>query len=126
MSTRLPFVCLPANEQARARAMFFDARNSDGYLYELDRDGRVLCRHRSTSDWIDGEPPESIDVAWLRVLTNPAFDESDVHVVLGVLDSDGVWYESGDYKGESTMDAVLPGTITHWMPYAVPRARISA
>jgi hypothetical protein len=126
MSTKLPFVCLPAKEQDRARAMFFDARNSDGYLYELVRYGRVLCRKRSTSDWIDGEPPENIDVAWLRVLTNPAFDESDVHVVLGVLDSDGVWCESGDYKGESTMDAVLPGTITHWMPYAVPRARISA
>lgn len=106
--------------------MFFDARDSDGFLYELDRDGRVLCRSRSVSDWIEGTPPESIDVAWLRVMTHPEFDESAAHVVLGVLDSDGAWCESGDYKGESTMDAVLPGTITHWMPYAVPRARISA
>jgi len=44
--TKLPFVCLPANEQARARAMFFDARPHDGYLYELCG-GRVLCRNRS-------------------------------------------------------------------------------
>lgn len=43
--------------------MFFDACNSDGYLYELDCDGHVLCRNRSTSDWIDGEPPESIDAS---------------------------------------------------------------
>lgn len=58
MTTRLPFVCLPDNEQVRARAMFFDACNSDGYLYELDRDGRVLCRNRSASGWIEGEPQE--------------------------------------------------------------------
>jgi len=45
--TRLPFAFLPANEQARARAMFFDARPDDGYLYELDCTGRVLCRNRS-------------------------------------------------------------------------------
>lgn len=45
--SKLPFVFLPANEQARARAMFFDARPYDGYLYELDCDGRVLCRTKA-------------------------------------------------------------------------------
>ena len=124
MATKLPFTCLPDSEQTRARAMFFDARDSDGYLYELDRDGRVLCRNRSVLDWIEGTPPESVDVAWLRVMTHLKFDEGAVHVVLGVRDSDGVWWESGDYKGGSPLDVVLE-TITHWMPYAAPNPRIS-
>lgn len=106
-----------------AQECIYGYKDSNAYLYELDHDDHVLCRKRSTSDWVEAAPPESIDFAWLRVLTHPEFDESAAHVILGVLDSDGMWCESGNYKGESTMDVVLE-IITHWMPDAVPRARI--
>lgn len=64
MSTRLPFEHLSLSEQTRARAMFFNARNSDGYLYELDCDGRVLCRARSPESNADVRL-EEID-GWLN------------------------------------------------------------
>lgn len=123
MPTKLPFAALPDDEKVRARARFFDARASDGYLYELDCDGHVLCRNRCNSDWIEGTPPAGIDFAWLRVLTDAECDDSAAHVILGLRDIDGVWCESGDYKGESTKDIVIE-TITHWMPHSVPVARI--
>lgn len=41
-----PFHELSSENQERAKAMFFDARHSDGYWYELDLDGKVLCRNK--------------------------------------------------------------------------------
>ena len=42
----MKFSELSLPEQKRATAMFFDAGVDDGYLYELDCDGHVLCRAR--------------------------------------------------------------------------------
>ncbi len=44
MATLFPFVCLSRANQERVVARFFDACGHDGYLYELDVDGTVLCR----------------------------------------------------------------------------------
>ena len=32
--------------QERAKAMFFDAGERDGNIYELGVDGKILCRYR--------------------------------------------------------------------------------
>lgn len=45
----LPFDQLNPCNAARALARFVDARAGDGYLYELDRDGALLCRHRAAA-----------------------------------------------------------------------------
>ena len=47
MATLFPFACLSRANQERVVARFFDACGHDGYLYELDVDGTVLCRCRS-------------------------------------------------------------------------------
>ena len=44
MATRFPFGCLSRANQKRAAAQFFDAGENDGFLYELNADGAVLCR----------------------------------------------------------------------------------
>ena len=46
MATRFPFGCLSRANQKRAAAQFFDAGENDGFLYELNADGAVLCRCR--------------------------------------------------------------------------------
>ena len=46
MPARVAFSAMTANQQRSARAMFFDARDSDAFLYELGRDGCVMCRRR--------------------------------------------------------------------------------
>lgn len=43
---RMSFRALPQPEQERASAMFLGAGQDDGYDYELDIDGRVLCRRK--------------------------------------------------------------------------------
>lgn len=48
MATRLEFAALTPTQQNQANARFMDARNGDGYLYELDISGEVLCRQRTT------------------------------------------------------------------------------
>ena len=72
---------------------------------------------------IEGAPPEGIEVAWLR-LTGTDGEHDDVKwVELAVLDGDGNWSESGDWKGESYKEKV-DGLITHWMPFSVPSVRL--
>jgi hypothetical protein len=46
MASYLKFSELSFQEQDRARARFINARPGDGYLYELDVDGHVLCRQK--------------------------------------------------------------------------------
>ena len=43
----MKFSELSPMEQKRATAIFFDASVDDGYLYELDCDGHVLCRKKA-------------------------------------------------------------------------------
>lgn len=42
----LPFKYLSVVERQRAKAMFINASVGDGYMYELDIDGKVLCRNK--------------------------------------------------------------------------------
>ncbi|MCP1674363.1 hypothetical protein J2T57_001465 [Natronocella acetinitrilica] len=49
MARRLRFADLPEAQQAQARSRFIDARAGDGYRYELDCDGKVLCRQKDRS-----------------------------------------------------------------------------
>ena len=59
MATRFPFVCLSRANQKSAAAQFFDACENDGYLYELDVNGAVLCRCRPPAPfpaWMLGGP----------------------------------------------------------------------
>ena len=59
MATRFPFGCLSRANQKRAAALFFDAGNNDGYLYELDVDAEVICRCRPPTPfptWMLGGP----------------------------------------------------------------------
>ncbi|MDA8093672.1 MAG: hypothetical protein M0T84_07110 [Betaproteobacteria bacterium] len=63
MATKLPFTQLSESEQARARAMFVDARASDGYLYELGVDGKVLCRGRAKQERTEiANPPPTYEM----------------------------------------------------------------
>ncbi|MGR8917997.1 MAG: hypothetical protein ACU85V_00140 [Gammaproteobacteria bacterium] len=43
---RLPFSALPLRLQDVARGRFIDARDGDGWTYEIDRSGGLLCRSR--------------------------------------------------------------------------------
>ena len=57
MTTRFPFEYLSPANQKRAAVRFFDAQADDGYLYELNTDGAVLCRSRAPRPfpvWRDG------------------------------------------------------------------------
>ena len=59
MATRFPFVCLSRANQKRAAACFLDAREDDGYLYELDVNSQVLCRCQPPAPfpaWMRGGP----------------------------------------------------------------------
>jgi len=44
MTTKCLFVELTPGLQLQAVSRFLDAHNGDGYLYELDIDGNILCR----------------------------------------------------------------------------------
>ncbi|NHR07412.1 hypothetical protein HA052_19665 [Chromobacterium haemolyticum] len=44
MADKLPFVDLTQQQQEQAVARYINARSGDGYLYELDYSGNVLCR----------------------------------------------------------------------------------
>lgn len=44
MATTLLFEQLSAGEQQRAKTRFIGAASGDGYSYELDMEGHVLCR----------------------------------------------------------------------------------
>lgn len=44
MADKLPFVDLTQQQQEQAVARYINARSGDGYLYELDYSGSVLCR----------------------------------------------------------------------------------
>jgi hypothetical protein len=60
MATLFPFACLSRANQERVVARFFDACGHDGYLYELDVDGTVLCRCRPPAPipaWVLCEAP---------------------------------------------------------------------
>jgi hypothetical protein len=73
--------------------------------------------------WIEGMPPEEIDLAWLHTIS--CGPDGDVAiVVLAVLIPDLGWAEAGDWKGESYKDQILE-EITHWMPYMVPSANLN-
>ncbi len=54
MIRKLPFIDLTMVQQMQACARFCDAKCGDGYLYELDGDGIVLCRQRPTLAQVDG------------------------------------------------------------------------
>lgn len=41
---KLPFVDLTQQQQEQAVARYTNARSGDGYLYELDNNGSVICR----------------------------------------------------------------------------------
>ena len=41
---------LPQAEQDRARERFVGAGQDDGYLYEVDGNGQVVCRRRAVRD----------------------------------------------------------------------------
>lgn len=80
------------------------------------------------TDWIEGEPPAEVEVAWLT-LTGPDGEGGDAaRVLLCVRGEDPygteAWCEAGDWKGESRLDSIHEGhtAITAWMPYAVPKA----
>ena len=54
MATKSEFINLSDKQQRQASAQFFNAGVGDGYLYELDLDGGVLCRQRS--DAVQSQP----------------------------------------------------------------------
>lgn len=47
---------LPPAEKLRARSRFLDAGENDGYHYELDQNGEVLCRHRVENNPREHQP----------------------------------------------------------------------
>lgn len=85
-------------------------------------DAPASATHQATK-WVAGVPPLTVDVAWLRV-ESLGPDDGVIYVVLGCRDScDDSWFEAGDYKAESTRDAV-DDYISHWMPYIVPSVEL--
>ena len=65
--------------------------------------------------WIEGQPPQEAEVAWLLL----DVDEGLRAVKLGVFDDDGTWSEAGDWKGES-YNNVIDSPIIGWMPFELP------
>ena len=74
--------------------------------------------------WIADEPPESVEVAWLRLASpHPEVDWVE-YVVLGCRSGDeGIWCVAADWKAKSHDDPI-EDYITHWMPYAVPSSAV--
>lgn len=82
----------------------------------------VQSEAMAASGFTPGHAPESVEAAWLLVRHEHPDGGVD-SVVLAVRDGDD-WYESDDWKAESTLDSVHAdgGYIVGWMPYALPRA----
>ena len=74
------------------------------------------------SGFAPGAPPEGVESCWLMLRHEHSDGDVD-SAVLAVRDGDD-WCESGDWKGESTLDSVHVdgGRIVGWKPFAVPRA----
>lgn len=79
----------------------------------------------SVSGFTSGRPPESVKAAWL-LIRHEHPDGDVMSVVLAVSEGED-WFESGDWKAESTLDSVHAdgGCIVGWMPYTVPFSHLA-
>lgn len=71
------------------------------------------------SEWLEGYPPDSVDVAWLAVFYSGP-DDDVTSVTLGMRDDNGAFVTCADWSAESYCDDI-DGVITHWMPYHIPK-----
>ncbi len=80
--------------------------------------------HGDEGIWTHGSPPDSMEVAWLRLESfHPDGDLE--YVVLGCRSlEDGQWCLAADWKGESHLDRV-EDVISHWMPYRIPSVHLA-